>query len=440
VRADVFRFIGADYADGVARLRYAFDDGVEMVETLRFPDAPTLAPARRAAFDAALRLAHLIVGISYYKAAVPPRIEIAGELPDAASAAFLDELYVEGLAEFAFHNGLDLAGRIRFPHEERACPVAAPLALPRRSLLAVGGGKDSLVSLELLRAAGEPLTPVWIGRSALIGACVEASGLPGLNIERELSPRLFELNRKGALNGHIPVTAINSAILAMAAILYGFDAIVFSNERSASAPTLERDGRAVNHQWSKGLRFETLFRERLAHGVTPSLDYFSLLRPLSELAVTARFARLDRYFEVFSSCNRNFRILGTRPTSRWCGQCPKCHFVFLALAPFLPKPRLTAIFGRNLLDDESLIPAFEALMAFQADKPFECVGEAGESRAALHALTLRAEWREDAVVAHFRRRVLPVIGGEGLALEPLLEPSGPHHLPARLADVFHAPR
>ncbi|HRQ65197.1 MAG TPA: endonuclease domain-containing protein [Xanthomonadaceae bacterium] len=440
MKAAAFRFLGAGYDDGAARLRYAFDDGPELVETLRFPAPPPLPADRAGAFAAALRLLHLVAGISYYKAAVPPGIEVAGEPLDTATAAMLDEIYTEGLGEFALQNDLDLRGRVRFPHSGRTVPAAVPLDLPRRSLLPVGGGKDSLVSLELLRGAGEPLTPVWVGRSALIAACVQASGLDGLNIERELSPLLFEMNRQGALNGHIPVTAINSAILVVAALLYGYDAIVFSNERSASAPTLERDGRAVNHQWSKGLRFESLLREHLAQRVTPSLDYFSLLRPLSELAVTARFAALDRYFEVFSSCNRNFRILGTRPTSRWCGQCPKCHFVFLALAPFLPKPRLTAIFGRNLLDDEALIPAFEALMAFRADKPFECVGEADESRAALHALSVRAEWREDAVVAHYRRRVLPAIGGEGLELEALMAPAGAHHLPPRLAGLFDEAR
>jgi hypothetical protein len=440
VKAEVFVFVAADYADGTARLRYRFDTGPELVETISFPDAPPLPAARADAFQAALRLLHLIAGISYFKACVPPRIVVEGAPLDAATAAFLDALYTEGLAEFAFQNGLDLRGRIRFPRGVEAAPAPAAVELPRRSLLPVGGGKDSLVSLEALRAAGEPFTPVWIGRSALIAACVEASGLPGLNLGRELAPELFELNRRGALNGHIPVTAINSAILAVAALLYGFDAIVFSNERSASAPTLERDGLSVNHQWSKSLRFETLFRSLLASHVTPSLDYFSLLRPLSELAVTARFARLERYFEVFSSCNRNFRILGTRPTSRWCGQCPKCHFVFLALAPFLAKPRLTAIFGRNLLDDESLVGAYEALMAFGADKPFECVGEAEESRAAMATLAARPEWREDAVVAHCRRRVLPALGEHVPALDSLLVPAGLHHLPARLAGLFDAHR
>src|SRR5690606_1730423 len=149
-------------------------------------------------------------------------------------------------------------------------------------------------------------TAAWIGNSPLIEACAARTGLPMLNIRRELSPLLFEYNRAGAYNGHIPVTAINSAILALAAVLYGFDAIAFSNERSASSATLEYDGQAVNHQWSKGWAFEQAFGARLDALVAPDLHYYSLLRPLSELAVTERFARGTRYDDVFSSCNRNF--------------------------------------------------------------------------------------------------------------------------------------
>jgi hypothetical protein len=259
-----------------------------------------------------------------------------------------------------------------------------------------------------------------------------------LNLRREVSPALFELNRKGALNGHVPVTAINSAILVLAAILYGHDAIAFSNERSASSATLAEGGREVNHQWSKGFAFECLLGDWVRSHVAADLDYFSLLRPLSELGVTRRFARLTQYHPVFSSCNRNFKIVGPRPTARWCGQCPKCHFVFLALAPFMPKPQLTAIFGRNLLDDAGLAGAFDALLEWHAHKPFECVGEGRESRAALAALAARAEWREDAIVRRFRSEILPHLDSHELAIEPLLEVAGEARIPARLAGIFDA--
>jgi hypothetical protein len=314
---------------------------------------------------------------------------------------------------------------------------ANSLGLPRRTLVPIGGGKDSLVSVEMLKGLHEPATAAWVGDSALIAACAQRTGLPTLNLRRTLAPELFEYNRLGALNGHVPVTAINSAILLCAAILYGYDAIAFSNERSASVATLEYDGQPVNHQWSKGLDFERALRDYTKSHIAADLDYFSLLRPWSELAVTREFARRTQYDDVFSSCNRNFRIRGARPSDRWCGQCPKCHFVFLALAPFVAKPRLLAIFGRNLLDDAALAPGFDALLEYRGHKPFECVGEGRESRAALHALTQRPEWAEDALVARFAAEIAPQLDRDELDLVPLLQPSTEHFLPERLRGLLH---
>lgn len=434
----VFRFLRARYVDGVAELAYAFDEGEPLVERIRFPAAPALSPARQPAFDAALKLLHLIAGVSYYKAGVPPQIEVANGPLDDATADLLDALYLHGLAEFAYRNGLDLRGRIRFPRGGQALPAAPALGLPKRTLVPIGGGKDSLVAVEAIKSIGGDATAVWVGNSPLIAACAERTGLPTLNIQRELAPGLFELNRLGAWNGHIPVTAVNSAILAVAAILYGHDSIAFANERSASAATLEYDGQQVNHQWSKGYAFETLLSDWLHSHVAADLDYCSLLRPYSELAITRAFAKLTPYFDSFSSCNRNFRILGPKPADRWCGQCPKCHFVFLALAPFLPKPRLLTIFGRNLLDDESQAAGFDALLEYQDHKPFECVGEGAEARAAMYALSQRPEWAEDALVARFRSEILPQLDVAQLALEPWLQPSGEHRVPARLQAALAA--
>ena len=436
-RIQAFRFLRCTYAAGVAELVYALDDVVELVERVRFPHAPALPPERQTAFNAALQLLHLVSGISYYKAAVPPKIEVASGALDDATADLLDALYVHGLAEFAYRNGLDLRGRMAFPRGGAAVP-AHTLRLPERTLVPIGGGKDSLVAIEALKSIGATATATWVGNSPLIAACAEKTGLPTLNIGRELAPELFELNRLGAWNGHIPVTAVNSAILVVAAVLYGYDSIAFANERSASAATLEYGGQQVNHQWSKGYAFEQLLGDWVRTHIADNLDYCSLLRPFSELAITRAFARLPPYFEFFSSCNRNFKLRGPKPVDRWCGQCPKCHFVFLALAPFLAKPRLLSIFGRNLLDDESLSAGFDSLLEYRDHKPFECVGEAAEARAAMYALSQRPEWREDALIARFRQVILPQLDSAGLALEPWLLRSGDHRVPERLQPALAA--
>jgi hypothetical protein len=231
---------------------------------------------------------------------------------------------------------------------------------------------------------------------------------------------------------------VNSAILVLAAVLHGAGQVVFSNERSASYGSIIEGTGEVNHQWSKGWEFERMFGEHVEREVAAGLHYYSLLRPLSELAVARQFAKTDRYDAHFSSCNRNFHILGERPANRWCGVCPKCHFVFLALAPFMSKPRLVNIFGRNLLDDPAQAAGYDALLEFQDHKPFECVGEGRESRAAMAALVQRPEWREDALVRRFEREILPQLDPEELAIEPLLALDEEHRIPAPLWEKLRA--
>ena len=440
-----FHFVrcGFDPATGVARLVYAFDDGPDLTETITVPGAPFAVEGERVqAVERALRLLHLIAGVSYYKAAVPERILIDDYAIDAGTAALLELIYLNGLGEFAYRNGLDLHARLRFPHA--GSTTAAPaLGLREHALVAIGGGKDSLVSIEALRALGIGQTVTWIGGSQLIQACAARTGLPTLNIGRQLAPELFDYNRQGAWNGHIPVTVVNSAIMVLAAVLLGVDQVVFSNERSASYGSIiiADDGTVtgeVNHQWSKGWACEQAFGDHVQRHVAADLRYYSLLRPLSELAVARQFAKSDRYDAHFSSCNRNFHLLGERPTNRWCGVCPKCHFVFLALAPFMPKPRLVAIFGRNLLDDPAQTGGFDALLEYQDHKPFECVGEGRESRAAMNALTTRPEWREDALVERFAQDILPQLDAAELRIEPLLVLDDEQRIPPQLWERLRA--
>ena len=437
-----FRFLDCrfDPDTGEARLDYAFDDGPVMTEVLRFPGAPFALERERAdAVQRALRLLHLLAGVSYYKAAVPPEIRIEAYNIDAGTAALLTSVYENGLGEFAYRNGLSLRGKIRFPAGASVDAKAPAVqgSVPR-ALVAIGGGKDSLVSIEALRAAGVDQTVAWVGGSPLIAACAARTGLPTLNIGRALSPLLFELNRRGALNGHIPVTAVNSAILAVAALLTGHDQVVFSNERSASYGSLIPGTGEVNHQWSKGWDFERDFAAHLRSHVAADLHYYSLLRPFSELSVARQFARIDRYDAHFSSCNRNFHLLGERPAQRWCGVCPKCHFVFLALAPFMPKPRLMGIFGRNLLDEPEQAAGFDALMEYRDHKPFECVGEGRESRAAMELLANSPAWREDALVRRYAREIRPQLEPSERGLASLLEPSDDHGIPDAVWERLRA--
>jgi UDP-N-acetyl-alpha-D-muramoyl-L-alanyl-L-glutamate epimerase len=435
-----FRFLDwqTDDARGLAHLHYAFDDGPRFRETLDFGVAlPPPGSPLRPGFEAALSALHIAAGISYYKAFIPPEMVIEGEPLSKPRRDFFQTLYENGLGEFSARNRVKAWERVNFPFAD--APEAQPPAakLPRRSAVLIGGGKDSLVSLEALRAAGEPSVLMAVNPKRPILDCVAASGLPFIAVKRSLDENLFALNAAGALNGHIPVTAVVSLIAAAAAFVHGFDAVVLSNERSADEGNLVFEGRTVNHQYSKTLAFERLLAGYLREHVSPSLQYFSLLRPLSELYIARLFARIGRYDGVFTSCNRAFVIRTHAEPARWCCDCPKCRFAFLILAAAMKPDRATAIFGKNLLDDPAHIPGYRELAGLAGHKPWECVGEIAESAAALLHLAGDPDWRAFAVVAELapplRARLSETSGVEAA----LLTPSREHMLPPRFERMLN---
>lgn len=428
-----FRFTGcvADWSTGAVELGYALGDAHRFTERYAFPlPAGAPAPARRAALDRAVRLLHLVAGVSYFKAAVPPRIVVEGPLPGAATAGFLGRLYTQGLGEFAWRNAMPEIGRgIVFPSAGDGPPPAAPAGLSARSLVPVGGGKDSVVSLAALAAAGEDVLALSVGRKPSSDAAARIEGVPLLHVDRAIDPALFALNSAGALNGHVPITAIVTCVALVTALLHDCDAVVMSNERSASSGNFDwpEFGAVINHQFSKGWEAERGLAEVVARDVAPDLRCFSLLRPYSELAISRAFAGLERHHATFMSCNTGFRI--HEPTvPGWCGHCPKCRFVFLALAPFLTRDALAAVFGADLLDDPAQEAGFRAILGIDAEKPFECVGETDEARAAMRAVAASPQWAGDAIVA----RLAPALGGpDARAVEPWLVRSGDHAIPER---------
>lgn len=406
-------------------------DGVgRLTETFTFLDKDVAARAAEPAVRAALELLHLTAGVSYVKALLPPQVHVAAWTLDSRRRALLLDLLTHGLAEFAHVNDLDLWDWFLVPAaEDGGSPATATASLPNGPLVPVGGGKDSVVTLEALR----PRTPTLfaVNPRGPIEATFEVAHLPTARVRRALDPRLFDLNDRGAFNGHVPVTAIVSAAAVVSAVLGGHDSVAMSNEGSADQPTLVDDhGRAVNHQWSKSRAFERAFADLVRTQVHPDLVYASFLRPASELAIARRFASLTGHHATFNSCNRAFHLRGE--TTTWCGQCPKCRFVFLVLAPFLEPADLVAVFGRDLLADPSQEAGFAALAAIGGPKPFECVGEAEESAAAIRCLASRPAWQDHAVV-----RALAAHTGAGCdELERRVAPGDPSTLPPTFRDPF----
>ncbi len=427
-----FRFRGRSIdRDGLVTLGYALDDGLEFVEQFEVPvPAGEMVDTERV--RSLVALLHWVAGVSYYKTCLPSRVAFEGEAPGPATARLLEALYSEGLAELAMLNDLPSLPRPAFASRATSRPTPEQRPVDR-VLVPVGGGKDSIVALEIMRKAGVDVSLFTVGDSPAIQRTVAVSGLPRLLTRRRIDPQIHELNRRGAINGHVPITSIVSAVALLTAELNGFDAVALANERSASAPNLTWRGVAVNHQFSKGSRAEELLSEAVGELDGPRI--FSVLRPVSEMAVARAFARMRRYHDAFTSCNRQFRLDPARRASSWCGECDKCRFVFLILSPFLSPSDLDRIFGAEMLNDPDQYEGFAQLTGIGGHKPFECVGEIEESVAAIRLLAEEPRWRDQSVVKRLSREVLPLFETDGTEIDRILELGDGGAMPPRVMGL-----
>lgn len=324
--------------------------------------------------------------ISYWKCACPPTVKVlCGALTDEQTA-FWRKLYWNGLGEFFYTNGIaeSQEGFLQVESEKwkvESVSAAANLStfhspLSTSYLVPIGGGKDSVVTLELLRRAGKTIRPLIMNPRGATRECARVAGFPleeVLVIRRKIDPTLLDLNAKGYLNGHTPFSAMLAFYTRLASALSGIPNVALSNESSANESTVK--GSYVNHQYSKSLEFEDDFRNYVNEAA--SFNYFSFLRPLSELQIAMLFSRFTAYHDVFRSCN-----VGSKEDI-WCGHCAKCLFAYIILSPFIAPERLNAIFGKSMLDDTTLDLEFRQLLGLAETKPFECVGTVSEVRQAL---------------------------------------------------------
>ncbi len=348
--------------------------------------------------------------VSYWKCACPPTVRVlCGALTDS-QVVFWKKLYWNGLGEFYYTNDISESQESFMEVESGKLKVEIPadadkgfssqFSISNSYLVPVGGGKDSVVTLELLRRAGKKIRPLIMNPR---GATVECAAKAGfamdevLVIRRTIDKTLLDLNAKGYLNGHTPFSAMLAFYTMLASALSGVPNVALSNENSANEATvLVRDQNGanengwsyVNHQYSKSLEFEDDFREYVNEELRmkneeSSFNYFSFLRPLSELQIAMLFSRFTQYHDVFRSCN-----VGSKQDI-WCGHCAKCLFAYIILSPFIEPTRLNAIFGKAMLDDTTMEHEFRQLVGEAETKPFECVGTVSEVRQALAMATAR---------------------------------------------------
>ncbi len=245
-----FKSYNFDAASKTLTLQYGYDEALTFTETYGFTF--DFADYDSASLDRACQLLFFMAGISYYKMYLAPSIAIdKGEL-DQTTADFLSKTYQQGLGEFFYVNKLDPHTSITFPATSEQKPVTAT---GKGLLVGIGGGKDSLVSIERLRS--QPEVATWsLGHRSQLQPLVEVIGLPHYWVERTWDPAIQELNQADAYNGHVPISAIFACVGAVVAVLSGKQQAVVSNENSANEPTLHYQDVAINHQYSKSLAFE----------------------------------------------------------------------------------------------------------------------------------------------------------------------------------------
>lgn len=324
--------------------------------------------------------------ISYWKSVCSPKIIIKCGNLNNEQISWFKKLYYNGLGEFRYINNIKISQKemfnisidnnyINIEKSDVEKNVKNLYTLEDKELkgilIPIGGGKDSIVTLELLKEFKSDNLCFTVGGKI---PSIESVKLAGydlnqmIEIERKIDKNLIDLNNKGFLNGHTPFSASLAFLSYLIANLTNKKYIALSNESSANESNVI--GENINHQYSKSFEFEEDIRWYFENYLKPNVEYFSFLRPINELQIAKIFSEYKKYHKIFRSCNQGSKL----ENWQWCSKCPKCLFVYIILSPFLNREELLSIFGKDLFDDKSLLETFINLSGNGNLKPFECVG------------------------------------------------------------------
>jgi len=318
--------------------------------------------------------------ISYWKLTCAQKVVVEPHALSSDQINWWKKLYYHGLGEFFYLNGInpDPDDFMHIQSNGNALPSILEALCDAKVVVPVGGGKDSVVTMELLKKSDFQIVPMALNPREAIIRTIQTAGFgmsDAIVVERTLDPLMLELNAKGFLNGHTPFSALLAFVNVLTAVASGAKYVALSNENSANESTVP--GSDINHQYSKSYEFEQDFTAYCKKYLHPGLEYFSFLRPLNELQIAGLFSSFPEHLSGFRSCN-----VGSKK-DKWCGKCPKCLFTYIILKPFVPDDRLHQIFGKDMMNDAELKPVFDELTGKSPVKPFECVGTPGEIKAAL---------------------------------------------------------
>jgi len=412
----------------------------------------------------------LIELLSYWKTTSAPEIEIKAGTLNEEQIRWWKDLIINGMGQFFYENKINFLKpnflKFNVKTKDFVTNVTRKdfVTLKKRVLIPIGGGKDSVLTLELLKSAGKDIRCFSLKPTNATQKIMNIAGCKKpIVVRRKIDEKLLELNRQGFLNGHTPFSAYLAFLSVLCAVIFNYKFIAFSNERSSNEGNLKYLGRNINHQWSKSFEFEKKFREYLKKYLTPhqknggGLEYFSFLRPLYEIQIAKLFSKYPKYFNAFLSCNEAFKTAsGTKlPTKKWCGKCPKCLFVFASLYPLVETKKLIKIFRKNLFEDpegiplsagsygasKKLLPIMRQLIGEEKFKPFECVGTKKESLIAFYLSWKKYRGQTSAnlpfLLEYFQNKILSKYKNlEKESIKILNSWSNQHYLPKKFEEIL----
>ncbi len=328
--------------------------------------------------------------ISYWKCVCPKNVIIKCGYLDEYQIQWFKKLYYYGLGEYRYINNIDITQEemMNIIVEGKKQNINIPHINRIGTIIPVGGGKDSTVTLELLKEHKENNYCLIIGSKDPSMKCAEIAGYDNnkiIEISRTIDENIKRLNQEGYLNGHTPFSSMLAFLSYLVATLTGKKYIALSNESSANESNVE--GENINHQYSKSYEFEQDFNNYVERYFSDDVKYFSMLRPINELQIAMLFSKNEKYHKIFRSCN-----VGSKQTPwKWCCNCPKCLFVYCILSPFLYKEKLINIFEQDMFENKELLNTFIELCGYGKNKPFECVGTYEEINFAITKTILKLE-------------------------------------------------
>lgn len=317
----------------------------------------------------------LIELISYWKCTCSPKVVIKCGYLNEEQINWWKKLYFYGLGELFYRNHIQTNMQDFMMIE--CCKPKDELAYEEIKdtsngyIVPIGGGKDSVVTLETLNINKESDYCLIINPKPVTLKCAKIAQFDTNNIieiHRIIDKNLIDLNAKGFINGHTPFSAMLAFVSYFVAYLLSKKYIALSNENSANESNVV--GEKINHQYSKSFEFECDFEQYAMQYLKAPVKYFSFLRPLNELQIAKLFANEEKYHHTFKSCN-----VGSKGKEWvWCCNCAKCLFAYIILSPYLYKEKLVSIFETDMFENKKLLNTFLELTGNRETKPFDCVG------------------------------------------------------------------